>query len=227
MPAFPGKLIVIEGMDGSGKATQTKILAQKLKDLNKDVEICDFPQYGNWSAAFVEKYLNGEFGSAKEVGPYQASVFFAVDRYAQGPQMKQWLEQGKIIISNRYVSANQGHQGGKIKNPEERKNFFDWLDHLEYQGFQIPRPDLIIFLHVPPEIGQQLVDKKGQRDYVGGQKRDIHEADLQHLKDAEDSFLFLAENYPNWIKIDCTQDNQILSREEIHQKVWETIQEII
>ncbi len=227
MPEFPGKLIVIEGMDGSGKATQTQILAQKLKELGQDVEVSDFPQYGNWSAVFVEKYLTGNFGSAKEVSPYQASVFYALDRYAQAPQMKQWLQQGKIIISNRYVSANQGHQGGKIKDPTERKNFFDWLDHLEYQGFQIPRPDLVIFLHVPPEIGQKLVDQKGQRDYVGGQKRDIHEADLQHLKDAEESFLYLTENYPNWIKIDCIRDQQILSREEIHQKIWQEIQKLI
>ncbi len=227
MSAVSGKLIVIEGMDGSGKATQTQILAQKLKEQGQEIEVCDFPQYGHWSAIFVEKYLNGYFGIAEQVGPYQASIFYALDRYVKAPQIKKWLEQGKVVLSNRYVSANQGHQGGKIKNLEERKKFFDWLDNLEHKILQIPRPDLIIFLHVPPEIGQKLVDLKEKREYLGGQKRDIHEADLQHLKDAEQSFLYLAKNYPNWIKIDCVKNNQILPKEEIHQKIWQIVQKII
>lgn len=227
MSEFPGKLIVIDGTDGSGKATQTKLLIEKLKSLDKRVTVADFPQYGNWSALFVEKYLNGQFGTAEEVGPYRGSIFYALDRYHKSFEMKQWLQQGKIIISNRYVSANQGHQGGKIKSPEERKKYLDWVEHLEFEIFKIPRPTVNIFLHVPPEIGQKLVDKKGERDYVGGQKRDIHEADIQHLKDAEASYLYLVDNYPNWIKIDCIQDGQILTREEIHQKVWEAVQKFI
>ena len=113
------------------------------------------------------------------------------------------------------------------KDSEERKKYLDWVEHLEFEIFQIPKPTINIFLHVPPEIGQQLVDKKGARDYIGGEKRDIHEDDIQHLKDAEDSYLYLVNNYPNWIKIDCVRDEQILSREEIHQKVWEVVQKII
>jgi len=227
MSEVSGKLIVISGMDGSGKATQANLLVEKIKSLNKEVEISDFPQYGNWSAVFVEKYLNGQFGTAQEVGPYRGSIFYALDRYHKSFEMKQWLQQGKIIISNRYVSANQGHQGGKIKDSEERKKYIDWVEHLEFEIFKIPKPTINIFLHVPPEIGQKLVDKKGARDYVGGQKRDIHEADLDHLKDAEESYLYMVNNYPNWIKIDCTQNNQILTIEEIHQKVWEVAQKFI
>jgi len=222
-----GRLIVISGMDGSGKATQTNLLIERLKKNNKDVEVTDFPQYQNWSSVFVKKYLNGHFGTANEVGPFRGSVFYAIDRYAKSFEMKKWLEQGKIIISNRYVSANQGHQGGKIRDTEKRKEYLDWLDHLEFELFKIPRPDLNIFLHVPPEIGQQLVDKKEAREYVSGKKRDIHEDDINHLKNAEESYLYMVNNYPGWIKINCVKDNKILSIEEIHEKVWEIVQKFI
>ncbi len=104
-----GKLIVIDGTDGSGKATQTNLLVEKLKQKNYDVEIADFPQYGLRSSALVEDYLNGKFGTAKEVGPYRASIFYACDRYAASFKIKKWLEQRRIVICNRYVSANQGH----------------------------------------------------------------------------------------------------------------------
>ena len=106
-----GKLIVLCGTDGSGKATQAELLAERLKKEGHDVEVVDFPNYGEKSAALVEMYLNGDFGTAEEVGPYRASVFYAVDRYASSKKMKKWLDEGKIIVSNRYVSANIGHQG--------------------------------------------------------------------------------------------------------------------
>ncbi|MBU4493296.1 MAG: thymidylate kinase, partial [Nanoarchaeota archaeon] len=106
-----GKFIVIAGTDGSGKATQIKILVKRLKDKGYEVEIADFPQYGKKSAALVEEYLNGKFGLAEEVGPYRASIFYACDRYAASFKIKEWLDEGKIVVSNRYVSANVGHQG--------------------------------------------------------------------------------------------------------------------
>jgi len=221
-----GKLIVIAGTDGSGKATQTNLLVEKLKQKNYDVEIADFPQYGLRSAALVEDYLNGKFGTAKEVGPYRASIFYACDRYAASFKIKKWLEQGKIVICNRYVSANQGHQTGKIENKQEEDKFLEWLYDLEYNIFKIPKPDINILLHIPPEIGQKLVDNKGYRDYVGGNKRDIHEADINHLKEASDAYKYVAEKY-NWLIINCAPDNKLRTIEDISNEVFEKIKEIL
>ena len=158
-----GKLIVICGTDGSGKGTQVELLYERLKKEGYPVKITDFPQYGNKSAGMVEEYLNGKFGSAEEVGPYRGSIFYACDRYAASFDMKKWLDKGGIIISNRYVSANKGHQMSKIKDVKERIKYLDWLDNLEYEIFGIPKEDMNFLLYVPPEVGQMLVDKKGKR----------------------------------------------------------------
>ncbi|MEK7097993.1 MAG: thymidylate kinase, partial [Patescibacteria group bacterium] len=132
-----GKFIVIDGTDGSGKTTQLGLLAERLKNLGHLVEIADFPQYNTKSAGLVEEYLSGKYGSADEVGPYRASIFYACDRYDASFKIRKWLEEGKIVISNRYVTANMGHQGGKIDGEKERKEYFDWLYNLEYETFSI------------------------------------------------------------------------------------------
>jgi len=220
-----GKLIVICGTDGSGKGTQTELLVQRLKKEGHDIKKTDFPQYGNKSAFMVEEYLNGKFGSAQEVGPYRASIFYAIDRYYASFQMKKWLDEGKIIISNRYVSANLGHQGGKIKDKEERKKYVEWVLDLEYNIFGIPRPDLNIFLHVPSAVAQKLVDKKGDREYIKDKmkKRDIHEDDINHLKDAEDAYLQVCNSNKNWVRIDCTKDGKLLGIDAISAMIWKIV----
>jgi len=220
-----GKLIVIDGTDGSGKATQTKLLVEKLRKEGYKVAVADFPQYGQKSAILVEEYLNGKFGSAKEVGPYRASIFFACDRYAAAPKIRKWLEEGKIVIANRYASANMGHQAGKIKNKKERDKFLEWEENLEFNIFNIPRPDVNLLLYMPPTIGQKLVDNKGHRDYVNGKKRDLHEADLEHLRDAAEAYKYIAEKY-SWPIIDCAPGNKLKTREEIHKLVWDKIKYI-
>lgn len=225
-PKTTGTFIVIDGTDGSGKATQTKLLVEKLEQKGYPVKMIDFPQYGQKSAGLVEEYLNGKFGQALEVGPYRASIFYACDRYAAAPQIQKWLDQGNIVIANRYVSSNMGHQAGKIKDLAEREKFLDWLFDLEYNVFGIPKPDLNILLYLPPEIGQELVDHKGSRDYVGGAKRDIHEADLQHLKDAAQAYKYVADKY-NWITIDCAPENKLLAIEDIHDLLWQEIRKLI
>lgn len=217
-----GKLIVIDGTDGSGKATQTKLLVEKLKSRGFKVEVADFPQYGKKSAGLVEEYLNGNYGSADEVGPYRASIFFACDRYEASKRIKKWLEDGKIVISNRYVSANMGHQAGKISDKAERDKFLGWLDNLEYNVFGIPRPDIQILLFVPPEIGQKLVDKKGHRDYVNGKVRDMHEKDINHLKKASEAYKYVAEKF-SWIIINCTKNSELMSRKDISNEIWNKI----
>lgn len=221
-----GKFIVIEGTDGSGKATQTEFLAQKLKSLNIPFELADFPQYGKPSAYFAEKYLRGEYGSADEVGPYRGSLFYALDRYDKSFEIRKWLAEGKTVVSNRYVSANMGHQAGKIKNKGERATFLNWLEVLEYGIFGIPKPDLTILLYVPPEIGQKFVDQKGVRAYTKGKKRDIHEADLQHLKDASEAYLSVAKKY-KWTVIDYRKKVGILSLEEVQTRIWDRVSKLL
>jgi dTMP kinase len=218
-----GKFIVIDGTDGSGKATQLKLLADKLKEMGYKIETADFPQYGKKSAGLVEEYLNGNYGTAEEVGPFRASIFYAVDRYDASFKIREWLQAGKIVIANRYVTANMGHQGGKIMDEQERQKYFNWLYDLEYKIFAIPQPDTNIILHVSAEIGQKLVDQKGQREYVGGQKRDIHEADINHLKMAEKVYLQIANIFPNFELIECVKDGAIMTREEIHEKVLKAV----
>ncbi len=223
-----GKLIVLDGLDGSGKSTQTKLLVQRLRDEGYAVESIDFPQYGSWSAAFVEQYLRGNFGSAEKITPYQASLFYALDRFAAKEKIQQWLRQGKVVISNRYVSANKGHQLGKIASPEEKRHFLAWLNGLEYGLLGIPKPSRTLFLHMTPEIGQTLVDAKGARSYTT-EKRDIHEKDITHLRNAEQAYLFCLENDPieNWQRIICFKNNRPRTREEIHEEVYAAVQKVL
>ena len=220
-----GKLIVIDGSDGSGKTTQTKLLVEKLKE-NYQVEQIDFPQYNNKSAGLVEEYLGGKYGSAEEVGPKITSIFYAVDRYDASFKIRKWLEDGKIVIANRYVASNMGHQGSKIKDNEERKIFLEWLDQLEYGIFNLPKPSLNIVLHVESHISQKLSIDRAREDWIGKTK-DIHEDDLDHLKAAEQTYLFITENYPNFKLIRCTKDNKILPIEQIQNLVWQEIQSIL
>lgn len=224
-----GKLIVIEGTDGAGKATQAKLLIDRLRDEGYSVETVDFPQYTQKSAHFVERYLRGEFGPAEEVGAKRASLFFALDRYDASFRMWDWLKEGKIIISNRYVSANKGHQLGKISEPTEMKKFLGWINELEYDILKIPRPDLTLFLHMPPEIGQQLVDKKDDRSYLQGKKRDIHEADISHLRNAERAYLFCLENdsTEKWDRIICHDQDQPKPIPVIHEEVYRRVKTIL
>jgi dTMP kinase len=215
-----GKFIVIDGTDGSGKTVQTNMLAERLRQAGFGVEIADFPQYGHKSAGLVEEYLKGKYGKADEVGPYLASIFYACDRYDASFKIRQWLDEGKVVISNRYLTANMGHQGGKIENGLERKNYFDWLYKLEYELFGIPKPDLNIVLHVPAEISQKLANNKGERVNFGGVVQDIHEADINHLKQAENVYLEIAKSFPDFSLIECATDNQILPREIIADMVF-------
>ncbi|MFH1255346.1 MAG: dUTP diphosphatase [bacterium] len=217
-----GKFIVIDGADGSGKATQTEILARRLRQAGFSVEVADFPQYNTKSAGLVEEYLSGKYGSPEQVGPYRASIFYACDRYDASFKIRRWLNQGKIVISNRYVTANMGHQGGKISNPLEKKHFFDWLNQLEYEIFNIPRPDLNIILHVPAEISQALAQRRQKQDWIG-KTNDIHQDDIAHLESAERTYLQIARDFPDFSLIECASGRRILSREEISGLVWNRV----
>ncbi len=222
-----GFFVVVDGTDGSGKTTQVELLVKRAQEEGFKVSVFDFPQYGSPSAWFVEQYLNGKFGSLDEVGPYEAAVFYAVDRDATKREIKDALQAGRLVISNRYVTANMGHQGAKIKDKDKRQKFFQWLDKFEYEILGIPRPDLNIILHVPAEIAQSLVDKKGYRGYVGGKKRDLHESNLEHLKLAEQVYLQMADEFSHFSLIECFVSGKLLSPKEIHAKIWQLVLEKI
>ena len=204
-----------------------KELKKKLQEEGFKVSVFDFPQYEKPSAWFVEQYLNGKFGSLDEVGPYEAAVFYAIDRYAVKREIEDALQAGRLVISNRYVTASMGHQGAKITDKDKRQKFFQWLDKFEYEILGIHRPDLNIILHVPAEISQSLVDKKGYRGYVGGQRRDLHESNLEHLKLAEQVYLQMAEQFPHFYLVECFVSGKLLSPEEIHAKIWQLVLEKI
>ncbi len=218
---------MIEGTDGSGKTVQTELLSERIKKNGRRVELISFPQYGKRSAALVEDYLTGKFGKAEEVGPYRASIFYACDRYAASEQIRQWIREGSIVIANRYVASNLGHQGGKIKDKKERRRYYEWDYHIEYDIFKIPKPDVNIILHVTPEISQSLVDKKEARAYLKGKKRDIHEEDLEHLEDAEQAYLEIAKLFPEFKLIECVESGSILPVERVQEHIWDYVRPYI
>jgi dTMP kinase len=224
-----GKFFVLEGVDGSGKATQAKLLAEALRAKGYQVQKVDFPQYGKTSAGLVENYLKGVYGSAQEVGPYRASVFYAVDRYDLGFQIRQWLDEGKMVVADRYVASNIGHQGGKLIDSKKAwDKYIDWLHHLEYKLFSIPKPDYTFILKISPELSMQMSNKitdkekqKRRNTYLGSHKKqDIHEADRKHLANGLKSYVAISKKYPKEYKIiECEQKGSFLPVDIIHQKI--------
>lgn len=232
-----GKFFVFEGIDGSGKSTQSKLFAEYLKEKGFQVEKIDFPQYGKKSAGLLENYLQGLYGESSDVGPYKASIFYACDRYDLSFQIKKWLEEGKMVVSDRYVVSNLGHQGGKLIDDEKAwNNYVDWLYDLEYRIFEIPRPDYTFILKTSAELSQKMShritdeEKKQKRiAYLGDDKKqDIHEKDLKHLADTLKSYTKVAEKYPEEFRvIECIEQNAILSIEIIHKKIIQEAEKII
>ena len=221
----PGRFIVIDGTDGSGKTTQIKMLAEALGLEGLPVELVDFPQYGTKSAGIIEEYLSGKYG---QVSPQAASIFYAIDRFDASFKIRQWLLEGKIVLANRYVTANAGHQGGKIVDHFQRMKFFKWLDNLEYSVFKVPRPDLNVILHVPAQTAQGLVDLKesSARAYVAGKARDLHESDLEHLTNAERVYMEIAKLFPNTKLVECFERGKLLPPQAIHNKVWTLVRRV-
>jgi len=223
-----GILIVLAGIDGSGKATQTELLLARLRKEGCEAEGISFPRYeSTFFGREVARYLRGEFGDAGSVSPELAPMLYAADRWESKPILERWLAAGRVVIANRYVSANKAHQGGKIADAAARKRFFEWVDRLEHEIFGLPRPDLSVLLHLPHTMAQELVDRKGARSYTGNRKRDIHEQDLAHLEKAEATYLEIASMEPNWATVACTDKGKLLSPENISEKLWERVRRVI
>ncbi len=222
-----GLFVVVEGTDGSGKGTQVALLVEELVAKGYDVAQFDFPQYEHPSSHFVKQYLNGKYGSAKDVGPYTGSLFYALDRYEASPKIREALEQGKVVIANRFTGSNMAHQGTKFNNAQERRGYFLWLDQLEFEMLKIPRPDLSLVLRVPAEVAQKLVDQKEARSYTD-KKRDLHEADITHLEKSVAVYDNLCQLFPKDFKaLDCTRNGKILTKDAVHKLVFETIKPLL
>ncbi len=222
-----GVFIVIEGSDGSGKGTQFKIITDKLKKAGYDVATYDFPQYASESSFFVREYLNGNYGNADELGAYTPSLFFALDRFHAAQQIKNDLEAGKIVLSNRFIGSNLAHQGQKIKSEQERTKYYDWLYNIEFETLGIPKPDLNIVLLVPAHIAQTLVDQKEKREYTE-KKRDIHEADLSHLQRAVDTYQKLCDQFPDqFTAINGVKNGKLLSITTVTRLIWDKVQSLL
>lgn len=225
-----GKFIVLDGTDGSGKATQTNLLVKKLKKEGKKVKTIDFPQYkNNFFGKMIGECLVGDYGDFIAIDPHIASALYAADRWESGTTIKRWIDKGYIVIADRYVSSNQIHQGGKIKDAKKRKEFLKWLEKMEFEVFKIPKPDMIVYLDVPCDITKKLLQEKNainKKRYSVG-KKDLAENNKKHLNDSRESAIKLVGEYNNWIKIDCVKKGEMMSIDEIGEIVWDNISKII
>ena len=225
-----GKLIVIDGTDGSGKATQVELLRSRLVKEGYKVKTVDFPEYyKNFFGSFIGHCLSEQYFNFVKVHPKIASVLYAADRWESSEQIDTWLKSGCVVIANRYVSANQIHQGGKITNTKKRKDFLRWLDDMEYRVFGIPRPDVVFYLEVPIKVTQKLMaerDAKNVRQYLK-KKGDVHENDPVFLENSRKSALKLIKELNNFIKISCVKGFTMRTREAIHEDVYMEVKKII
>ncbi len=220
-----GLFIAIEGGDGSGKGTHAKLLSEYLRTKGLDVYDADFPRYGEPSAYYVERYLNGDYGGPDDVPAELGSLPYALDRYAAKIDIIDHLaKQNSVVISNRYVASNLAHQGTKIQDPAKRKAFYERTKLTEYDILGIPRPDLSIVLIMPSEHMQTNVDKKETRTYTS-MKRDIHEADASHLDKAKANYEELCQLYRDeFASIQCANaDSTMRSIEQIQSEIRQLV----
>ena len=212
-----GKLIVIEGTDGSGKSTQFRLLTQRLEQENREFQKLVFPQYSEPSSALIRMYLGGAFGrNPSDVNAYAASAFYAVDRYASYKKVwGQWYAQGGLIVSDRYTTSNAVHQASK-EPAEKRQDFLKWLYDFEYNKLGLPQPDLVIYLDVPTDFTEHLLRGREASTHTSG---DIHERDTAYLSTCRQAGK-AAASYYGWTVIPCVRDGKMRSIEEIHEEIY-------
>ena len=197
-----GRLIAIEGIDGSGKRTQMDLLHGVIAagEGGQSVYSTAFPQYNSWFGKMVGQFLNGELGPLQTVDPHFTALLYAGDRFEAKPKIEAALNEGKVVLIDRYIGSNLAHQTARVA-PEKRAEFQQWIEHLEYGIYELPREDLILYLRVPPTEAQKLVAQKSQRSYTSA-KQDLQEASLRHLQDAAAIYDQLARSAP-WVTIEC------------------------
>ena len=212
-----GKLIVIEGTDGSGKSTQFKLLTQRLTEENRTFQKLVFPQYAEPSSALIRMYLGGEFGTKPtDVNAYAASAFFAVDRYASYKKVwGDYFENGGLIVSDRYTTSNAVHQASKMEG-QEQKDFLKWLYEFEYDKLGLPCPDLVLYLDVPTDFTEKMMRRREADTHTSA---DIHEQDMEYLATCRRTGREAAKFY-GWTVIECVRDGQMRSIEDIHEEIY-------
>ena len=219
-----GKLIVFEGTDGAGKTTQTRLMAQRLTREGAAFRVIDFPRYGNPFAEPAKLYLNGALGSRPgDVSACGASVLFAVDRYAS--YREDWgelYEAGGLILANRYTTSNAVHQASKLEEGE-REAFLAWLFDLEYRRLELPEPDLVLYLDLPPELSERMLRRREERT---GAEADIHERDAGYLRRCRESARQVARGL-GWRVVDCAREGAVRPPEEIHADLWELVRPLL
>ena len=219
-----GKLIVFEGTDGSGKATQSRLLCEELTRRGIPFRKLEFPRYQEESSALIRLYLGGAFGDKPgDVNAYAASVFYSVDRYASYKQdWGAYYEQGGLVIADRYTTSNAVHQTGKL--PEgEWEEFLRWLFTFEYGRLGLPEPDLVFYLDMPTELSEQMMR---HREQVTHTKADIHERNEAYLRACRESAAMVVE-YGGWTRIDCARDGAPRTVEDIHREVMEKLRDLL
>ena len=222
-----GKLFVIEGLDGSGKQTQSNMLYSRLSDDGYDVMQISYPRYEKDSSSLVKMYLAGDFGKdPSEVSPYISSTFFAADRYASyKTEYEHFYQSGGIVIADRYVSSNMVHQAGKIENKEDREIFLDWLWDFEFNLYMIPVPKKVFFLDIPPSYAMNLIQKRNNEMHIEN-SADIHEGSESHLIKSYENALELVKKY-SWKRITCVRDDIIMGKELINEMLYNALLEYL
>lgn len=220
-----GIFAVIDGIDGSGKATQARLLSERLAKEGREVEKIDFPRYNSpLFGEFLGECLAGKHGDFLHLDPKIASTLYALDRYEASPQIRGWLEEGKVVIADRFASSNQIHQGGKIVDAAKRDAFLDWIGKMEHEVLGVPRPDAVIYLRVPIEISLELLakEREAKNKALEGEAQDTVEKDRMYLERSIESAEHLAME-PNWHAIDCAENGVIRSPEAIHEDVYKAV----
>lgn len=222
-----GKFIVVEGTDGSGKATQVGLLASALRRRGRKVRTIAFPQYGQPSAGAVEAYLNGVYGTPAEVGTYNAAIFYAVDRAAARKKLHDWLAAGQTVIADRFMASNLAYGGALLPNLAARKKYWRWDADLEFRMFKIPRPDRTLVLAVPPRVAQKLILMKQRRAYLKSKKRDLHEKDVRYQERVLATYRELARFDRRMRVVECVADGQLQSKTAIHKQVLAALRGVV
>ena len=212
-----GRLYVIEGLDGSGKATQARRLADTLRERHLPAREISFPNYGSDSSALVKMYLSGQFGSQpSDVNAWAASTFYAVDRYCSYKQdWGGYYENGGVLIADRYTTSNAVHQASKLPKGE-RKAFLDWLFGFEYGKLGLPEPTAVFYLDVPTELTERMMRRREAETNTGA---DIHERDEAYLRACREAGEQLVTDY-GWQYVDCSRDGEMRSIEDIHEEIY-------
>ena len=215
-------LVALEGIDGSGKGTQARLLYDRFVAAGRSAMLLGFPRYSETLfGRAVGDFLNGRFGALGDVHPFLASLLYAGDRFESRRLLLEAAAEHDVLVIDRYVASNLAHQGAKLGG-DERREFLDWIGTIEHGIFELPRPDLVVLLDLPPGRAQQLIANKRPRDYTD-KAADIQEADADYLARVRQVYLDLAEGAPDWHRVDCFEEGEVRTIESVGEEIWNVV----